>query len=111
MEDKSLFIEFMGDSPLMRVVDCLLTERDLDFSITDIAENARIGRATLYRIWDRLIENQIIVHTRVIGKARLFKLNTENPKIKKLIEICDMLIVDDLKKRAGVKEIEVVGSG
>ncbi|GAI85042.1 unnamed protein product, partial [marine sediment metagenome] len=51
MQDKSLFIEFMGDSPMIRVLDYLLTERDLDFSITDMAENAGIGRATLYRIW------------------------------------------------------------
>ena len=106
MEDKSLFIEFMGDSPMIKVLDYLLTERDLDFCITDMAENAGIGRATLYRLWDDLIKNQIIVHTRDIGKAKLFKLNKENPKIKKLIEISDMLALEDLKKRAG-KKIEI----
>ena len=84
---KSLFMEFMGDSPMMRVMDYLLTERELDFSITDIAKHSGIGRATLYRIWDNLINNKIIVHTREIGKAKLFKLNIESEKIKKLIEI------------------------
>tara|TARA_Y100000034_G_C6631429_1_gene275675 strand:- start:126 stop:461 length:336 start_codon:yes stop_codon:yes gene_type:complete len=107
MEEKSLFIEFMGDSPVIRVLDYLLVERELDFSITDIAENAGIGRATLYRIWDNLIRNKIIIHTRDIGKAKLFKLNTENPKIKKLIDIDDMLIMEDLKKRSENREIEV----
>ena len=108
MENKSLFIEFIGDSPMIRVLDYLLTERELDFSITDIAGNSRIGRATLYRIWDRLIKNKIIVHTRDIGKARLFKLNTDSPKIRKLIELDDMLIMEDLKKHSKNKEIEVV---
>ena len=108
MENKSLFIRFIGDSPTIRVLDYLLTERELDFSITDIANNSRIGRGTLYRIWDRLIKNKIIVHTRDIGKARLFKLNTDNPKIKKLIELDDMLIMEDLKKHSKNKEIEVV---
>jgi len=98
MENKSLFIEFMGDSPVIRVLDYLLTERELDFSMTDLANNARIGRATLYRIWDNLIKNEIIFHTRDIGKARLFKLNAKNPKIKKLIEIHDMLTLEELKK-------------
>ena len=51
--EKSLFIEFMGDSPTIRVMDYLLTMGELDFSITDMAENAGIGRATLYRIWDK----------------------------------------------------------
>ena len=100
MEEKSLFIEFMGDSPMIRVMDYLLTERELDFSITDIAENAGIGRATLYRIWDNLIKNKIIAHTRDIGRAKLYKLNTENAKIKKLIEIDDMLILEELKKHS-----------
>jgi DNA-binding MarR family transcriptional regulator len=91
---------FMGDSPQIRVLDYLSTEREIDFSITDIAENAGIGRATLYRRWDDLIKNKIIVHTRDIGKAKLFKLNTPSPKIKKLIEIYDMLALDELKSRA-----------
>ena len=82
MEEKSLFIEFMGDSPVIRILDYLLTERDLDFSITDMAKNAGIGRTTLYRIWDSLIKNNIIVPTRIIGKAKLYKLNKENFKIK-----------------------------
>ena len=98
----------MGDSPMMRVLDYLLTERDLDFSITDIAKYSGIGRATLYRIWDNLIDNKIIVHTRDIGKARLFKLNMESGKIKKLIEIHDMLILEELKKHSNEKvEVKV----
>ena len=108
METKSLFIQFMGDSPMIRVLDYLLTERELDFSITDMAENSRIGRATLYRIWDKLIENKIIVHTRDIGRAKLFKLNKENPKIKKIIEIDDMLMLDELKRRSEKQKVKVM---
>ena len=107
MEEKSLFLEFMGDSPMMRVLDYLLTERDLDFSISDMARNARIGRTTLYRLWNRLVEKKVIIPTRVIGKAKLHKLDVDNIKIKKLIEIDDMLVLEDLKKRAGKQEIKV----
>ena len=108
MEDKSLFIEFMGDSPTIRVLDYLLTERDLDFSITDMAKNAGIGRTTLYRIWDDLIKNKIIAPTRVIGKAKLYKLNKDNFVIKKLIEIDDKLILEELKKRSEARKVMVV---
>ncbi len=101
----SLFVEFMGDSPVINVLDYLLTERELDFSITDIAKNARIGRATLYRIWDTLIDNTIIIPTRTIGKAKLFTLNVKNPKIKKLIEIHDMLVLEELRKRHPIEVI------
>ena len=107
ISEKSLFVEFMGDSPMMKVMDYLITERDLDFSITDMAENSGIGRATLYRLWDDLIKNKIILHTRDVGKAKLFKLNIENAKIKKLIEIYDMLVLEELKKHSQAKKIEV----
>ncbi|MEK6974127.1 MAG: hypothetical protein AABW41_02745 [Nanoarchaeota archaeon] len=107
MKKRSLFIEFMGDSPTIRILDYLLTEGDLDFSITDMAKNSGIGRATLYRIWDNLIKNRIIVSTRIIGKAKLYKLNKENIVIKKLIEIDDTLILQDLRKRSEKQKIKV----
>jgi hypothetical protein len=72
-----------------------------------MAENAGIGRATLYRLWDGLIKNEIILHTRDVGKAKLFKLNTENLKIKKLIEIYDMLVIEELKSHSETPKIEV----
>ena len=97
---KSLFIELFGDSPTIRVLDFLLTERELDFSISDMARNAGIGRATLYRIWDELIKNEIIISTRKIGKSKLYKLNLQNPKIKKLLEIDDILILGELRSKA-----------
>ena len=104
-EEKSLFIENMGDSPQIRVLDFLLTEREIDFSITDLAKNAKIGRATLYRIWKDLIKNKLIIKTREIGRAKLYKLNTENIFIKQLISLDDTLILNDLKSRN--KEIEL----
>ena len=106
MKEKSLFIEFMGDSPKIRILDYLLTERNLDFSITNMAENAGIGRSTLYRVFDNLIKNKIIIHTRDIGRAKLFKLNIDSPKVKKLIEIDEMLVLEELKKHSK-QEIEI----
>ncbi len=97
---KSLFIELLGDYPTIRILDFLLTERELDFSMSDMARNSGIGRATLYRIWEQLTKNQIIIPTRAIGKSKLYKLNIKNPKIKKLIEIDDMLILEELGNKA-----------
>ena len=107
MAKKSLFIELFGDSPTIKVLDFLLTERDIDFSISDMARNSGIGRASLYRIWDELIKNQIISQTRVIGKSKLYKLNSNNPKIKKLIEIDDMLILEELRNKAEIQKPKI----
>lgn len=98
--EKSLFIEYMGDSPMTRILDYLLTERTLDFSLSDLARNAKVGRATLYRYLDSLIKNKILIPSRIIGRAKLFKLNMDQPVVKKLIELDDLLLVKDLKKRS-----------
>lgn len=95
----SIFIKFMGDSPTIRVFDYLMTERDLDFSISDLARNSNISRATLYRIWKNLIKFNIIIPTRRIGNAKLFQVNKKNKKIKKLIEIDNLLVLDELKNK------------
>ena len=108
MPQKSLFIELFGDSPTIKILDFLLTERELDFSISDMARNAEIGRASLYRIFDDLIKNQIIIPTRTIGKSKLYKLNIENPKIKKLMQIDDMLVLEELRKKAEKQKIKVM---
>jgi len=107
MKEQSLFIEFMGDSPTIRILDYLMVERDLDFSISDMARNVAIGRTTLYRIWDQLLKNKIILSTRVIGKSKLYKLNKENPKIQKLMELDDMLIIENLKKRVEKQKVKL----
>jgi hypothetical protein len=108
MAKRSLFIEYFGDSPVIRLFDYLLTERDLDFSISDLARNTRVGRATLYRHWDLLIKHQILVPTRTVGKAHLYRLNTADPKIRKLIEIDDMLTLSELRKRAEKTRVKAV---
>lgn len=100
MTKNSLFIELFGESPTIKVLDFLLTEREVDFSISDMARNSSIGRATLYRIWEQLTKNQIIIPTRAIGKSKLYRLNIKNPKIQKLIEIDDMLILEELRSKA-----------
>ena len=100
MREKSLFLEFVGESPTMKVMEYLILVEPFDFSITDMADNAGIGRATLYRIWDNLIKYEMIVPTRVVGKAKLYKANLKNPKIRKLKELARLILKEELKKRS-----------
>lgn len=101
----SIFIQIMGDSPSVRVIDYLLTERDLDFSISDLSRNVNLGRTTLYKIWDSLLKYNIVVHTRIIGNSKLYKLNKGNFIVKKLIEIDDNLIKKELKEKIKLKSL------
>jgi DNA-binding IclR family transcriptional regulator len=89
---ETLFKRALGDTPKIRVLEFLIEGRELDYSLSDIAEGAEIGRTTLFRIVNDLIKTEIIVPTREIGNAKLFKLNLKNVFVKKLVEIFDEII-------------------
>ena len=107
MEETTIFKQAFGNSPVIRVLDFLIEGRDLDYSLTDIADNANIGWTTLHRIWDDLVRLEIVRHTRDIGKAKLFRLNTENSAVRKLIRVYDELLKQETEKNLR-KKIEVM---
>ncbi|HLC65672.1 MAG TPA: hypothetical protein VJI46_06135 [Candidatus Nanoarchaeia archaeon] len=103
MAETSVFREALGDTPVIRVLDFLIGGRGLDYSLTDIAENSNIGWTTLHRIWDRLIKFGMVVPTREIGRAKLYKLNAENPAVKDLIRLYDTLLYQHTEKHLSKK--------
>lgn len=87
MEEKSLLVQFMGDTPLSRIVDFFVENKGLDFSKSQIAEGAGISRTALFKYWG-IIENFGLVKvTRAFGKAKLYTLNTENPLVQEILSL------------------------
>ncbi|MBS3133121.1 hypothetical protein J4470_03255 [Candidatus Woesearchaeota archaeon] len=99
-EETTSFRDLLGDTPKIRVLEYLLEGRELDHSLSDIAEGAGINRITLFRMWNGLEKVKAVIHTRDIGNAKLFKLNLQNSSIKKLTEMFDKIINEDFKKLA-----------
>ena len=63
--ETTVFTEALGDSPVIRVLGFLLEGRELDYSLSDIAEGANIGWTTLHRIWAKL--ETTAFHASVMG--------------------------------------------
>ena len=83
METKTAFLEIFGDSPMLKVMDFLIVNEDFDYSMTDIASQSGVGYSTLKIFWKKLEESKIVKQTRTVGKAKMYRLNSENPVIKK----------------------------
>ncbi len=81
-----------------RLLEFLITGREFDYSLTDMAENAGIGWSTLHRILPGLEKQKIVIKTREIGRAKLYKLNQQNQEVKGLIKIYDGIIKKQLEK-------------
>jgi len=63
---ETLFRKALGDTPKIKVLEFLIEGRELDYSISDIAEGAEIGRTTLFRILNYLIKTKFIIPKRQI---------------------------------------------
>src|SRR3989338_1181965 len=88
MEAKnSIFIETFGETPAVKVLDFFLTFDSFDYSKSQVSEETGISRITLDKIWKELVNQKIIVKTRSIGRAEMYKLNKKNPKVKVLLDL------------------------
>jgi len=87
MEYKSSFSLVFGESPIVKVIDFFLDNREFDYSLTDISKNAGIGWSTLHLFWKKLVIMEVVVKTRRIGRAELYKLNINGSLVKKLIDL------------------------
>jgi len=81
--EKTIFLEIFGTSPVNRILDFLVVNEDFDYSMTDIAELSGVGYSTLKLLWNRLEKDGIVIQTRIVGKAKMYKLNLNNVIVKK----------------------------
>lgn len=105
-EEKSSFLEVMGESPINKILDFLITFDEFDYSLTDIAENSGVGYSTLMLFWAKLEEKKIVAFTRKVGKARMFKLNKENPAVKQLEEFWLQIAKEEVHRELSEKRLE-----
>jgi len=99
--EKSLLIQYLGDTPQLRIIDFFLENRS-DYSKKEIIENIGISKTTFYKVWDELMKFDIVKETRRYGKAQLYTLNEKSPLIKKL-----MSLDAELGKQAMNKALEI----
>ena len=86
--DETLFLKEFGiKSPALRILDFLMDNKAYDYSKTDIAKGAGISRTTLSSAWENLEKNGLVRETRMVGRAKMYKLNLKNPVVKKFIEL------------------------
>lgn len=107
----STFVEYFGGSPYIKVLDFLLQGQEFDYAMTEIARGAEVGWSAFTKIWRKLLEKNLVIATRTIGNAKLFRLNRKNPFVQKLIKLDAELtkletdnMLNVLKKSVIVKE-------
>ncbi len=94
-ENRSFFLEQLGDTPKLRVLDFLIGNHFFDFPMTEIARESNVSYNSIVTFFDNFIKSGIVVKTRKVGKSDYYKLNLENPFVVKLIQL-DWSLVEDV---------------
>ncbi len=69
----------------MKLIDFLLDNVDLDYTISQMHEYTKVSRPTLYLLTERLEREGILLLTREVGSSRFFRINVGHPKVAWMI--------------------------
>ena len=100
-----MLLECLGDSPEMRIIDFLIENRLFDYSKKQMIEGTQMGKATFYPHFENLERHGIAKITRKFGKAKLYKLNEQNPAVKQLMKMELALIEGSAPKKIAIREV------
>ena len=104
---KSIFLKKQGENPKNKVLDFLITHSDLDYSLKEISRYSGAGYSTVKLLIKKLVRDKWIIPTRRISKIILYKLNVENPEVKKFIEFYWEVIEQEVGEKEGIKKEHV----
>ena len=91
MEDKSLLLQCIGDTPKLRIIDFFLDNRESDYSKKEILEYTGISKTVFYKVWDEITRFEFFKTTRKYGNAQLYALNSDSALIQKFKALDDEL--------------------
>jgi len=95
---KSIFLKKQGDSPKNKVLDFLIVHSDFDYSLKEIATHSGAGYSTIKLLIKKMVKDKWVVATRKISKIKLYKLNINNPEVRKFIEFFWEVIENEVIK-------------
>ena len=68
----------------------------------DIAKFSEVSYTALKEIWKEFVKRKVVVHTRNVGKAKMYKLNRENPSVEKFIDYYWSVVNLEVEKEVGI---------
>jgi hypothetical protein len=86
------------DSAVAKLLDFLTLYRDFDYSKVEICRNSGVAWKTLFRIWPLMKEYGLVVETRRVGRAVMYRLNVESPIVKALWDLAFQIAKHDAAK-------------
>lgn len=102
--EKSVFLREEGNTPKNRIWNFLIVHSEYDYSMKEIARYSGVGYTTLKEAWKEFRNKKIVVQTRVVGKAKMYKLNLKNPVVNKFTDYYWAVVGAVVRRENNLKE-------
>lgn len=89
-----------------KILDFLITFQDYDYSISDIAENSGVGFKTTLEVVKELEDRQIIVKTRNVGRALMYKINLDSKQTQAIKQLATHTALKRISEKKELNNIQ-----
>lgn len=97
--NETLLLQYLGSSPVLRIVDFFLDNPLSDYSKNEVVKNLEMGRMTFFKYWRELEKSGAVKVTRSVGRATMYQLDRSNEVLKQLTKL-DMSLARRMMKKA-----------
>jgi hypothetical protein len=104
--EQSVFLKEEGNTPKNRIWSFLIVHSEYDYSMKDIARYSKAGYTTLKEIWKEFREKKVVIETRTVGKAKMYKLNMANPVVNRFIDYYWAVVESVVRRENRIEEEE-----
>jgi len=90
-KDKSIFLKFFENHSLIKILDFFILFRDFSYTKKEIAKYSGVNWNSFLKVWPKLIEEKMIIFTKIIKNNKSYKLNLRNKLVRQLIRVDNLL--------------------
>lgn len=86
------FCDLFGADARNRVLEIFLEGPEVDNGLGNVAEESGLSRATVYNVMSGLLEQGLVVPSRIVGRTQLYKLDLNKEEVKALLKAFDLTL-------------------
>jgi len=106
----SAFLKLEGNNVRNRIWNFLIIHSEFDYSMKDIAKFSDVSYTALKEIWKEFVNRKIVIHTRDVGKAKMYQLNRDNPQVEKFSEYYWSVVNSEVNKQLNIETLIPISS-
>jgi len=102
---KTAFVSYFGDSPTIKILDFFIENDLFDHSKTDIHRHTGVARTTLQPVIADLLDKEILIKTREVGRSAMLKLNRGNPIVEEVVKLAINIATNAAQRELAIAKV------